>query len=114
MGITGSNGHLSQLIGQADNRAVDIAQSFFILYQTFPHEELVVCQGLDFQVIIIGSYFQQFFIRQLFLHHGTDQFPCFTGRPQDEPFPVFIEHRPGNTGPATVNIFQMGNADQLV
>ena len=114
MSVAGRYGHFAQLIGQTDDSAVDIAQPFFILYQPFPDEELIIGQGLDFQIIIIRGYLQQFFIGQVFLHHRADQLPCFTGRPQNQTFAVFVEHRPGNAWPPAVDIFQVGNADQFV
>ena len=114
VGVARRDGHLAQLVADAQDRAVDVPQAFVVRHVALADEEAVVRQRLDFQIVVIIGNFLQFFIGQLLLHHRTNQFARFAGRAEDKPFAVLVQDSPGNTGTAAVDVFQMGNADQLV
>ncbi len=114
VGVARRDGHLAQLVADAQDRAVDVPQAFIVGDVALADEKAVVRQRLDFQIVVVIGNLLQFFIGQLFLHHRADQFAGFAGRAEDEPFAVLVQDGPGNAGTASVDVFQMGNADQLV
>ena len=112
MGVAGGADRLSGFSCNLDHTAVQVFQFFLILHHPLFDHETVVGDGLDFQIIVKLRHFHKVGFRTAF-PDGGKQFPGFTGRTDDEPFPEFFQMGAGDSRVPAI-IFQIPVGHQRI
>ena len=102
----------AQLLPQADNGAVQLPQSLVVGHLPLPHQEGVVADGLNLQVIVEPGDLLEL-VPAFPGQHRAEKLPGLAGAAHDEPLPVLLDEAPGHVG-AAAEIVQVTNGYQAV
>ena len=112
MHVTGGHHRFVQRLAQLDDGAVEILYLLDGIHQVLPQHILVVAQRLHFQkIVVIGNTAQ--LLKAAALHHSSVKFTRFTGRTNDKPLAVFVQHTAGHPG-LLEEILGVGLTDDFV
>ena len=100
MDVAGGADRLFELFPEGDDFPVQIPEILLVLYIALliPDQELVVADGLDFQIIVETHDLSQLRVRNAPLD-GPKQFSRLAGRTQNQAFPVLHEKALGDPRP---------------
>ena len=112
MHVSRSDYRQPQFLAQLDDGAVQIPQTLIILDLSFTHQESVIADGLNLQIIIEAGDLLQLF-PAFSGKHGTEEFAGFAGAAENQPFPVLFNDRSGHMG-LPAEVLQMTDGNETV
>ena len=110
--VAGGHHRDTQPVAELHDLAVQLLQRFIVRHRALPDQEGVVAGGLDFEVIVELRDALEVFIR-LSLQHRAEKLARLAGAADDEPLPVFFDHRARKPGRPS-EVVQVRLADQPV
>ena len=112
MHVTGCNNWFIELFTNPKDGFIVFNQLIAVLRPAGLNHKFIVAQRLDFQIIIKGCNVAQLF-KRFPLDNRLEQFPCFTGTADQQPFPVFHNLTLWGAGPAVI-ILNMCAGNQFI
>ena len=93
MHVARRDDRLTELVAEFNDAAVVIAERLLVLRDALADEERVVADGLDLEIIVVGSDLQQLiFVRAV--HHRAEQLARFACGAEDQSLPVDVQQAP--------------------
>ena len=112
MDISRGNNHLPQGLAQANHGTVVFPQLLHILGDSLGEHKHIVCQGLNFQIVIERGNAQEL-VLALAVQNGLEQLARLTGRADDQALPQLQQLGFRDAG-HPLEIFQIGIGNQVI
>ena len=110
--VAGGHDGDAQLIAELHDDAVEVAQGFLIRETALAHHEIVVADGLDFEVVVPGGDLLQL-LPGLVGQHRLEQLARLAGAADNQALAQLLDLLLGHVGTAA-EVLQMADGDELV